>query len=130
MICQRIGFSPISIMGFGFKWDSSEIRVPKPPARITIFITYTPFFKYILYNLIKPFPPISIIDIFFFHGCLYYKTGSIPVIVKYKSLWSPSAKIGSASVSRSITFFPGCKVISILTNVGCKDKVYLYCFPS
>ena len=38
MICQRIGFSPISIIGFGFRWLSSLIRVPKPPAKITTFI--------------------------------------------------------------------------------------------
>ena len=25
-------------IGFGFKWVSSEIRVPRPPARITAFI--------------------------------------------------------------------------------------------
>ena len=38
MICQRIGCSPISIIGFGFKWLSSLIRVPNPPANITTFI--------------------------------------------------------------------------------------------
>ena len=38
MMCQRIGFSPISIIGFGFKWLSSLILVPNPPARITTFI--------------------------------------------------------------------------------------------
>ena len=38
MMCQRIGFSPISIIGFGFKWLSSLIRVPNPPANITTFI--------------------------------------------------------------------------------------------
>ena len=38
MMCQRIGFSPISIIGFGFKWLSSLILVPKPPAKITTFI--------------------------------------------------------------------------------------------
>src|SRR6185503_12152700 len=36
--CQRIGRPPISIMGFGRRCDSSEIRVPMPPARITAFI--------------------------------------------------------------------------------------------
>jgi hypothetical protein len=30
-------------MGLGFKWDSSEIRVPKPPARITAFMTSLPY---------------------------------------------------------------------------------------
>ena len=38
VMCQRIGFSPISIIGFGFKWLSSLILVPNPPARITTFI--------------------------------------------------------------------------------------------
>src|SRR5450830_1379605 len=38
MMCHRIGFPPISIMGFGRRFVSSEIRVPVPPARITAFI--------------------------------------------------------------------------------------------
>jgi hypothetical protein len=32
------GFPPISTIGFGFESDSSAIRVPRPPARITAFI--------------------------------------------------------------------------------------------
>ena len=32
IICQRIGLPPISIIGFGFKFVSSLILVPKPPA--------------------------------------------------------------------------------------------------
>ena len=35
MMCHKIGISPISIIGFGLKADSSDMRVPKPPARIT-----------------------------------------------------------------------------------------------
>jgi hypothetical protein len=38
MMCQRIGFPPISIIGFGFKTLSSLIRVPRPPANNTAFI--------------------------------------------------------------------------------------------
>ncbi len=38
MMCQMIGLPPISIMGLGRKWDSSLIRVPNPPARMTVFI--------------------------------------------------------------------------------------------
>src|ERR1043165_190865 len=38
MICQRIGFPPISIIGLGLLTDSSLIREPSPPARITAFI--------------------------------------------------------------------------------------------
>src|SRR5437762_13804643 len=38
MMCQRIGRPPISIIGFGRKCDSSEIRVPRPPARMTAFM--------------------------------------------------------------------------------------------
>jgi hypothetical protein len=38
MICQRMGLLPISIIGFGFRWLSSEIRVPSPPAKMTTFI--------------------------------------------------------------------------------------------
>lgn len=37
---------PISTIGLGLRWDSSEIRVPMPPARITAFIAAavaTPF---------------------------------------------------------------------------------------
>src|SRR4030095_3459398 len=42
MICQSIGLPPISIIGFGLRCVSSPIRVPKPPARITTFITFPP----------------------------------------------------------------------------------------
>lgn len=35
---QRIGFSPISIIGLGFRWLCSLILVPNPPANITTFI--------------------------------------------------------------------------------------------
>ena len=38
MMCQRIGFPPISIIGFGFTSVSSERREPIPPARMTAFI--------------------------------------------------------------------------------------------
>src|SRR5688500_8334745 len=38
MMCQMIGLPPISIMGFGRRWDSSLMRVPMPPARITVFM--------------------------------------------------------------------------------------------
>src|SRR3990167_561757 len=38
MMCQRIGFPPISTIGFGLRCVSSLMRVPKPPARITAFI--------------------------------------------------------------------------------------------
>ena len=37
MMCQRIGWPPISIIGLGFRWDSSLMRVPRPPARMTAF---------------------------------------------------------------------------------------------
>ena len=39
IICQSIGCSPILIIGFGLNSVSSPIRVPKPPAKITAFIT-------------------------------------------------------------------------------------------
>src|ERR1700687_1119647 len=38
MICQRIGLPPISTMGLGRDTVSSEILVPRPPARMTAFI--------------------------------------------------------------------------------------------
>ena len=38
IICHKIGFPPISIIGLGFKYVSSEILVPKPPAKIITFI--------------------------------------------------------------------------------------------
>lgn len=37
-MCQRIGIPPISIIGLGRIVDSSEIRVPLPPANNTTFI--------------------------------------------------------------------------------------------
>ena len=39
-MCHKIGLPPISIIGFGFKPVSSDNRVPKPPARITVFMNY------------------------------------------------------------------------------------------
>ena len=39
MMCHKMGRPPISIIGLGFRWVSSEIRVPRPPARITAFIS-------------------------------------------------------------------------------------------
>ena len=44
-MCQRIGLPPISIMGFGLKTLSSAMRVPRPPARITTFISIFPFYR-------------------------------------------------------------------------------------
>lgn len=38
MMCHRIGRPPISIIGFGRATDSSLIREPSPPARMTAFI--------------------------------------------------------------------------------------------
>ena len=37
MMCQRIGKPPTVPIGFGFALVSSDSRVPKPPARMTIF---------------------------------------------------------------------------------------------
>lgn len=42
MMCHSIGRPPTSIMGFGRKWDSSLIRVPNPPARMTVFTKNLP----------------------------------------------------------------------------------------
>src|ERR1041385_4174704 len=39
MMCHRIGRSPISTMGLGLSAVSSARRVPKPPARMTTFIS-------------------------------------------------------------------------------------------
>src|SRR6516225_8340188 len=38
MMCHRIGFPPISTIGFGRRLVSSDKRDPIPPARITAFI--------------------------------------------------------------------------------------------
>src|SRR5215203_4846563 len=38
MMCQRIGMPPISIIGFGRSAVSSPSLVPRPPARMTVFI--------------------------------------------------------------------------------------------
>ena len=38
MICHKIGFPPISIIGFGFMLVSSLILVPNPPASMNTFI--------------------------------------------------------------------------------------------
>ena len=42
MMCQRIGRPPISIIGFGRSWLSSEMRVPSPPASITTLVILSP----------------------------------------------------------------------------------------
>src|SRR6266850_1129531 len=42
MMCQMIGLPPISTIGLGLRCDSSLIRVPSPPARITHFIDAPP----------------------------------------------------------------------------------------
>src|SRR5262245_3096414 len=44
MMCHKIGLPPISTIGFGLRWDSSDMRVPIPPARITAFICCAPRF--------------------------------------------------------------------------------------
>ncbi|MFH0934794.1 MAG: hypothetical protein V1879_06275 [Pseudomonadota bacterium] len=44
MMCQMTGRPPTSIMGLGFRCDSSLIRVPYPPARMTHFKSQ-PLFK-------------------------------------------------------------------------------------
>src|SRR6267142_6246450 len=38
MMCQRIGWPPISTIGLGFTPVSSARRVPRPPARMTTFM--------------------------------------------------------------------------------------------
>ena len=45
-----IGFPPISIIGFGLRCVSSLIRVPKPPAKITAFITNS--LKLVYFNIL------------------------------------------------------------------------------
>ena len=46
MMCHRIGFPPISIMGLGLRWVSSEMRVPRPPAKMTVFIENNPVLQH------------------------------------------------------------------------------------
>ena len=47
MMCQSTGMPPISSMGLGLYWLSSEIRVPYPPARITTFISLRLSFSFL-----------------------------------------------------------------------------------
>ncbi len=42
MMCQRIGRVPISTMGLGRVFDSSAMRVPLPPAKMTHFTSAPP----------------------------------------------------------------------------------------
>ena len=37
IICHKIGFPPMGIIGFGIIVEYSEIRLPNPPAKITTF---------------------------------------------------------------------------------------------
>ena len=39
-MCHKIGFPPISTIGFGLTSVSSDNLVPKPPANITTFILF------------------------------------------------------------------------------------------
>ena len=48
-MCQSIGIPPISTIGFGLKSDSSDILVPKPPAKITIFSII--FYLFLIYTM-------------------------------------------------------------------------------
>jgi hypothetical protein len=50
-ICQRIGFSPIGVMGFGKTSETSRILDPFPPQRITAFIIIP--FLYIYKTVVK-----------------------------------------------------------------------------
>ena len=45
IICHKMGMPPISIIGLGLYSDSSEIRVPKPPASNTTFMSM-PLFSF------------------------------------------------------------------------------------
>src|SRR3954452_7676149 len=45
MMCHRIGRPPISTMGFGLNSVSSRRRVPKTPARITVFIIIVDYLR-------------------------------------------------------------------------------------
>src|SRR5262245_6502931 len=49
MMCQRIGRSPIVIIGFGTREDVSPIRIPSPPQNSTTFIA-----RFLLRSLIRP----------------------------------------------------------------------------
>ena len=39
MMCQRIGLSPIGIIGFGIRAEVSPIRRPRPPQKMTTFMS-------------------------------------------------------------------------------------------
>lgn len=39
LVCQRVGAPPMWTMSFGHRWVSSEMRVPRPLARIKAFKT-------------------------------------------------------------------------------------------
>lgn len=53
MMCQRIGFPPISTIGLGRTEVSSLMRVPNPPARMTAF-TVNPIIEF---QKSRPFDP-------------------------------------------------------------------------
>ena len=37
MMCQRIGWVPTVIIGFGMRWVASPMRTPMPPQKMTTF---------------------------------------------------------------------------------------------
>ena len=52
IICIKIGFPPIFIIGFGLTFVSSDILVPLPPHKIIIFmICLSPLILHLLYLL-------------------------------------------------------------------------------
>ena len=64
MICHNMGFPPISIIGFGFRWLSSLILVPSPPANITTFISVLHCISGTLYSSRILFCPHSFLPAF------------------------------------------------------------------
>src|SRR5260370_23605515 len=60
MMCHRFVFPPISTIGLGRTVVSSAKRVPKPPARITVFISsLSTRFKPILRNISRHSKPMD-----------------------------------------------------------------------
>lgn len=79
-MCQRMGFPPISTMGFGRRSVSSDNLEPRPPAKITTFISGTNEIKKIRnYNPSKNDKTLFTICVFrHFHGITIWERRAWP----------------------------------------------------
>ena len=114
MICHNMGFPPISIIGFGFRWLSSLILVPSPPANITTFISvlhcisgtlYSSRILFCLYSFLPAFHPVRTLS--YLHSILpaFHPAHILSCLHSILSALFPAC-ISSCLYSFPLTFHP------------------------